>query len=99
MDDARPRDAGDAAVFRVAGEQRVDQRAARVTGGGMDDEAGRLVDDQHVGVLVDDGRAGSSSASSSRGLGSGHFQLDDGARKSGLVGLDRPAVERDAVPR
>ena len=35
-------------------EQRVDERALRVTGGGMDDHAGRLVDDDEVRILIDD---------------------------------------------
>ena len=35
-------------------DQRVDQRAGPVAGAGMDDQAGRLVDDDDVGVLVED---------------------------------------------
>ena len=56
MDDARSLDAGDAAERLAAAvrQQRVDERAARVTGRRVDDEPGRLVDDQQVGVLVDD---------------------------------------------
>ena len=34
------------------GEQRVDKRAVGIAGAGMDDEAGRLVDHDDVGVLV-----------------------------------------------
>ena len=36
-------------------EQPVDERAVRVAGSGMDDEPGRLVDDDDVVVGVDDG--------------------------------------------
>ena len=54
MDDARPLHAGDPAVLRVTGQQRVYERAARVTRRRMNDEPGRLVDDQQVGVLVYD---------------------------------------------
>ena len=56
MDDARPLDAGDAApgLAVAVRQERVDQRAARMTGRRVDDEAGRLVDDQQVVVLVDD---------------------------------------------
>ena len=35
-------------------QQRVDERAAGVAGRRMDDQPGRLVDDQQVVVLVDD---------------------------------------------
>ena len=56
MDDARPLDAGDPAPCRAVAvrEQRVDERPVGVPGRRMDDEAGRLVDDQEVGILVDD---------------------------------------------
>ena len=48
-------DAADARKARAAMvEQRVDQRAVGMAGGGMDDEAGRLVDDDQMLVLVDD---------------------------------------------
>ncbi len=35
-------------------EQRVDQRSVEIARGGMDDEAGRLIDDDQVLVLVGD---------------------------------------------
>ena len=38
----------------VAGQQAVDQRAVGVAGAGMHDQPGRLVDDDHVLVVVDD---------------------------------------------
>ena len=36
------------------GDQRIDQRAGRVAGAGMDHEPGRLVDDDERVVLIDD---------------------------------------------
>ena len=55
VDDARPLDAADAGKAGAAMvDQRVDQRAGPVAGAGMDDEAGRLVDDDQVVVLVED---------------------------------------------
>ena len=54
VDDARPRDARDAAVVVAARQQGVDERAPPVPGRRVDDQAGRLVDDQQVVVLVDD---------------------------------------------
>ena len=55
MDDARPRLAADAGQRRAAmGDQRVDQRAVGIARRRMDDEPGRLVDDDEVLVLVDD---------------------------------------------
>ena len=35
-------------------DQRVDQRAGPVAGAGMDDQPGRLVDDDQLGILVED---------------------------------------------
>ena len=53
--DAGPPDAADAGKAGAAmGDQRVDQRAGLVAGGGMHHEALRLVDDDDVVVLVDD---------------------------------------------
>ncbi len=52
---------------REAGEQAVDEGAVGIAGAGMDDEPGRLVDDDDVGVGVDDaeldGRVGHAAAS------------------------------------
>ena len=45
----------DAGELGVAGQQAVDQRAACVAGARVDDQAGRLVDHDHVVVGVDDG--------------------------------------------
>jgi hypothetical protein len=54
VDDAGPCDARDAAVVVAARAERVDERPAPVAGRRVDHEAGRLVDDQQVLVLVDD---------------------------------------------
>ena len=56
MHDARPPLAADAGELLAAmRQQRVDQRAVLVAGGGMHDETGRLVEHDQVGVLVKDG--------------------------------------------
>src|ERR1051326_7939063 len=54
MDDSGAPLAADAAQIVDVMEQRVDERAARMSGGGMDDHARRLVDDDQVAILVDD---------------------------------------------
>ena len=54
VDDPGAHHPGDAAVRRVAGQQGVHQSAARVARRRMDHEPGRLVDDEHVVVFVDD---------------------------------------------
>ena len=56
MDDPGPLDAGDPAPGRAVAvrQERVDQRPAGVPRRRVDDEAGRLVEDQQVVVLVDD---------------------------------------------
>ncbi len=55
VDDARPLDAADArqAVAAMV-DQRVDQRAGPVAGAGMHHQPGRLVDDDQLGILVED---------------------------------------------
>ncbi len=53
--DAGPLDAADPGKARAAvGDESVDERAGGVSGGGVHDEMGRLVDDDEVLVLVDD---------------------------------------------
>ena len=56
MHDPGPLDAGDAAPRRAVAvrQQRIDQGPAAVPGRRMDDQAGRLVEDQQVIVLVHD---------------------------------------------
>ena len=54
--DARPLDAADAGQAVAAmGDQRIDQRAGGMAGGGMHHQALRLVDHDQRVVLVDDG--------------------------------------------
>ena len=55
VDDARA--LGLLAALDLAGEQPVDDRAVRVAGRRVDDDAGRLVHDQQVLVLVGDAQA------------------------------------------
>ena len=53
--DAGPRDAADAGKACTAmGDQRIDEGAGLIAGRRMHDQAGRLVDDDQLGVLVDD---------------------------------------------
>ena len=54
MDDAGALDAADAGQVAAVGEQGVDQRARLGPRRGVDDQALGLVDDDEVGVLVDD---------------------------------------------
>ena len=54
VDDAGAQDMTAGGNARAMVEDRVDQRALPVTRGGMDDEAGRLVQTKQVLVLVDD---------------------------------------------
>ena len=44
-------DAGQA--LAAMGDEGVDQRAVRIAGGGVDDQAGRLVQHQQIGVLIE----------------------------------------------
>jgi hypothetical protein len=52
MDDAGPQHAADSGEIAAAVEQRVHERAAGMTGRRVDDEPGRLVDDDEILVLV-----------------------------------------------
>ena len=94
MDDARPLDAGDAApgLAVAVGQQRVDERAARMARRRVDDQPGRLVDDQQVVVLVDDPqRRCRAPAARSRAIGSGtsSAQLRARRRRSRWPGAPR----------
>ena len=75
------------------GDQRIDQRAGRIAGGGMHDEARRLVDDDDLVVLVHDGErdvlAGAVAAASRRR----HLQRD------GVAGVDAVAGIADRARR
>ncbi len=55
VDDARPENAADAREPRDVVQERVDQGPPGVPGGRMDHEPGRLVEDEQVAVLVEDG--------------------------------------------
>ena len=54
VDDAGAQHAADAGEIGAVREDRVDERAGRVAGRRMHRHAGRLVDDEHVGVLEQD---------------------------------------------
>ena len=83
-----PHLAADAAEIVDVVQQRVDQRAARVAGGRVHDHPGRLVDDDEVGVLVEDRRAAASSGRGRRGDRLGHVDDDALARPcTGWFGL------------
>ena len=51
VDDAGTKLAADAAQIAHVKQQRVDERAVGVAGGGMNDQAGRFVDDHEVAVF------------------------------------------------
>src|SRR4029077_4101824 len=84
-----PAPAGDPAVFGAAGpaEQGVDERPRRMSSRRMDDEPGRLVDDEKVVVLVDDAHGDGLAAGVER-HDRGHRQLEPVARSDHGVGLD-----------
>ncbi len=91
--DARPLHAADAGQAVAAmGDQRVDQRARPVAGGRMHDEAARLVDDDEVVVLVDDGERD--------GLAFGLRRLRPRGTADGdrLAGVDAVAGIADRAP-
>ena len=84
----------------AAREQRVDQGAGRVPGRRVRHQAGRLVDDQHVLILVDDRRAGSPPPRSSVSTCSGMSSSRLAPRLEHGVALDRLAVDgQTALPR
>jgi hypothetical protein len=89
----RPFDAADAAEAPHVMEQRVDERAARVPGAGMDHQAGRLVDHHDVRIVVQD-------AERQRfGFGNGRRRArnadgDDQRVGDEGTGLGAPAAER-----
>ena len=57
VDDPRPALAPDAREGLPAmGDQGIDQGLVRIAGGGMDDHPRRLVDDDEILVLIDDGK-------------------------------------------
>ena len=68
-----------------------------VPGAGMHDQPGRLVDDDEVGVLVDDRRAGSSSACGSAVSGRRHGERDRLAGGDAAVRVGDRAARRRAT--
>ena len=95
-------------VAVAVGQEGVDQRPVRMTGGRVDDQAGRLVDDQQVVVLVDDVEddLGRGSEVERDRVGDLQAQLrargDDRVRLEELTGRGQPAVGDellDVAPR
>ena len=110
VDDARALDTGDPAPRRAVavGQEGVDQRPVRMTGGRVDDQAGRLVDDQQVVVLVDDVEDDLGRGSEVERDRIGHLEAqlrargDDRVRLEELTGGGQPAVGDellDVAPR
>ena len=90
MDDAGPQLAADAAQVVDLVQQRVDQRAAGVAGGGMHDHAGRLVHHDEVRVLVDDVEVEVLGLAALRAVGSGmSIAIVSPARTTRLAGNAR----------
>jgi hypothetical protein len=98
VDDAGAAFAADAGEAVAAmGEQRVDQRAVFVAGGGVDDKAGWLVKHQEVGVLEEDGE-GDVLRLGDGGGGGGVIERVGGAFAHGFGGLgDLVAIPPDAA--
>ena len=93
MHDARPQLAADAAQIVDLVEQRVDQRALRVAGGGMHHHAGGLVDDDEVRVLIDDVEVEIFGLRASGSTGSGmSTAIASPARTTRLAGTAWPAM-------
>ena len=101
MDDARTdrlADAGDLGELR---EQTVDQGAGRVAGTRVHDEAGRLVDDDHVVVDVDDPEltVGSAAGGSMTGRAAGSMSIPLSLGEAHLAGPAHDAVDRRTTGR
>src|SRR5690606_20773989 len=96
VDDPGPVGLADAGDLRVAGEQAVDQRPLVPPGTRVDDDAGRLVDDDQVVVLVDDGHGHGGGGLGSRllrGVGDGDVEGLALGHPVGARG-DRPPVDQ-----
>jgi hypothetical protein len=95
VDDAGAERAADPAEVPAMKQQRVDQRAAGMSGRGMHDQAGRLVDGDQVGVLVQHGERQVLGDQLDR-LGGRDVDLDRVAGAHPLAGLgDRRAMDPD----
>ena len=88
--------AADAGEGGAMGEQGVDERMARVAGGGVDDEAGRLVEDEEIGVLEKDVE-GDVLGLEEGGLGGGLGEGDERAGAELFAGFGRFSGERDVA--
>ena len=88
--------AADAAQAREVMQQRVDQGAAFVAGGRVDDHAGRFVDDHEVRVVVDD-RDRKRFGNRARGYRRRDLQVDDVARVHGVACPDWLLVQEDVT--
>ena len=93
MHDARPQLAADAAEVVHLVQQRVDERALRVARGGMDDHAGRFVDDDQIRILIDDVEVEVFGLRRRRCVGSGiSMAIASPARTMRLAGTAWPAM-------
>jgi hypothetical protein len=95
VDDARPEDAADTRESRDVVEKRVDQRPARVARGGMDDDAGGLVEDEEVAILVEDCE-GKVLGLGECALGGRNGHLEALPALEALRGAARAAIHEDA---
>ena len=85
--------AADAAEPRDVVQQGVHQRPPVVTGRGVDDHAGRLVDDHEVGVVVQHGQRQRLRRRRRRG-GGGYCHVDHVAGVHRVARPDRPLIEQ-----
>ena len=96
----RPASGREPPPARLACEQRVDDRAGLVPGRRMGHEAGRLVDDEDVGVLVDDVERDVLRLEATSARDVGDVELEAGARLHGSrarTTVGRPAVSRPSA--
>src|SRR5258706_5364852 len=105
--DAGARDAADAGERGAAmGEQRVDQRAVDIAGGGMHDEAGGFDEDDEVGILVQDAkrnvlrdRVGGRGRGHDDRIGLARFDPVIGVSYRRVVVLDVALLDQSLQPR
>src|SRR5262249_60751505 len=96
--DPRPAIAADAGKAVAAmGDQGIDQRSGPITGGRMNDETCRFVDDDDVGVLVDHLKW-DRLRTGPRRLRRRHVNLDERTGIDAMAGIaDRMAVDFDVA--
>ena len=97
--DARAQHAAHSGEVLHVVEQGVDEGPLGVPGAGMDHEAGRLVDDEQVVVLVDDAQAGCPRAPARRRRGAGTSSVHRLAAAQPGRGRDGRAVHDAPGPR